>query len=198
MIREEEFKTVIGQMAWTYYIEWFHASNRFKPSVDTFKTSSLYSQFISFAKFVKQVHIVQPLLYIKIMVKDTIPPSMWKLPDAHGLYISKLNQILTPLKLVDISITTLYQYSDDNNINVSNVFDVITPNEVILMLQRHNLSPWLLLKSKKFINYLKYSTNEEERTQLEILINFKIWHNKFSKHQSEEKSIKLIVSELNL
>lgn len=199
MIRDEEFKSVLGQQAWTCYESWMFSMKRFKPAPDTFLVSSQYAYFMKFVKYARRVQMADVNAFIKIMIAEgNIPPSMWTLPEAHTLYLNKLDRLITPLQMVSISVDTLFDLSEEYGVPIGKLFGVISPNEVILLIQRRKLSPWLLLKSPKFAKFYKNHVSAEERIILTTIIKHEFWHKKFSKHQTEVDQIKGIVVELNL
>jgi len=102
------------------------------------------------------------------------------------------------LRMVDISIDTLFDLADDYGVPVSDIFNVVKPNEIIILIQRRKLSPWLLLKSKKFVDFYANATAADEKIIMKTLVKFQFWHAKFLKHKKEVEQIKTIVSELNL
>jgi len=197
--RSDEFKTIAGQLAWSCYQLWFKVSKRFEPTPDIFLESPMYNHFMHFAHFAKRVQVADVPSYVKIMVKENnIPPSMWTLPDAHAIYLNKLDRLISPLRMVDISIDTLFDLADDYGVPVSDIFNVVKPNEIIILIQRRKLSPWLLLKSKKFVDFYANATAADEKIIMKTLVKFQFWHAKFLKHKKEVEQIKTIVSELNL
>ena len=197
--RSDEFKTIDGQSAWACYQLWFKISKRFEPSPEIFLESTMYNQFMRFPRFAKRVQVADVPACIKIMVKeDNIPPSMWTDSEAHAIYLNKLDRLVSPLQMVDITIDTLFDLADDYDVPVSDIFNVIRPNEVILLVRRRKLSPWFLLKSRKFVNFCANSTSNEERIILKTIIKFEFWYAKFLKHKKEVEQIKKIVAELNL
>lgn len=199
MIRDEELKTVEGRQAWLNYERWMYQSRRFKPTVETFTVSSQYAYFMKFAKFCRRVQVADVNSFITIMINENnVPPSMWTLPEAHALYLNRLDRLITPMQMVSLSIDTLFNLAGEHNIDVSDIFDVLSPNELILMIQRRKLSPWLLLKSPKFANFYQNHTTTEEQIILKTIIKFDFWYEKFSKHKTEVEQIKGIVAELNL
>lgn len=199
MVRADEFKTIEGQQAWLCYEGWMYQSRRFKPDVETFLVSSQYVHFMKFAKFCRRVQVADIPSYITIMIKErNVPPSMWTLPEAHALYLNKLDRLITPMQMVSLSVDTLFDLAVEYGIDVSDVFDVISPNELILLIQRRKLSPWVLLKSPKFANFYTNHTSTEEQIILKTVIKFDFWYEKFSKHKTEVEQIKEIVAELNL
>lgn len=198
-VRHDEFKTAAGQVAWSSYQLWFKLSKNFVPNMDLFLISAQYAHFMKFAHFAKRVQVADIPSYVRIMFKaDNVPPSMWTLPEAHALYINRLDRLVSPLKMVDITIDTLFDLSEDYDVPVSNIFQVISPSAVIVLIQRRKLSPWLLLKSPKFVYFYNKSTSTEEQIILKTIIKFDFWYEKFSKHKKEVEQIKTIVAELNL
>jgi len=199
MIRDEEFKSIIGQQAWACYENWMYTSKRFKPSPEAFLASSQYVYFMKFVKYARRVQMADVNAFVKIMLKEgNVPPSMWTLPEAHALYLNKLDRLITPLQMVGISVDTLFDLAEEYDVPIHQLFDVISPNELILLIQRRKLSPWLLLKSPKFAAFYKNSVSAEERIILTTIIKHEFWYKKFSKHKTEVEQIKEIVVELNL
>lgn len=199
MIREEEARTIEGKMAWHCYCLWLQKAKRFTPTFDTFMESAQYTQFMKFAIFARAVQVADVQAYISIMISEnSIPPLMWTTPDAHSLYLCKLDRVVSPMHMVGISVDTLLELSETYNVGVSGIFDVVSPNEIIRLIQRRKLSQWLVLKSPKFIRFYMGNTSNEERVILDTLINVDFWYGKFSKHPDEIKLIKDIVIELNI
>lgn len=198
MIREEEFRTPIGQAAWLYYQKWMKAHHRQVPKSTSFLHSKFYSSFIRFANFVKRVSMPDVDAFINLMVNRDIHPSIWNTDDAYALYLEYLDRRGDPTKHAEITINTLFDIAEAAECEVCEVFDVLSPPEVIQLLRERRLSPWVLLNSKKFVQFFVSRVSPEERIIMESIIRPDYWKAKFEKHPDMLQNMKIYVSELKI
>jgi len=198
MSRVNESKTLIGQMAFTYYSTWMKLYKRNTPRHEAFLISKYYNAFIKFAQYIKDMQLVDVDLFIKLMVEKDFSPHLWTNDKVYVLYIEHLDRRTTPYKQANITITTLINIADDNNIDVSNVFSVLKINEILQHIRERRLSPWILLASGKFKKYLMEQTSPEERQLFEQLIRPVYWKQKFEKNPEAVQYMKVYVKELGI
>lgn len=198
MKREEDFRSVLGKAAWLHYKLWMKINRRSAPKPESFITSRYFNTFMSFAKFVKQVCLPDVERFIRLQKQQDIPPTMWTCDEIYERYTEYLDFKMPPAELVSITIGTLWDIADAGGVDISAVFECITPNEVIQLLRQRRLSPWLLMKSPKFIEFYTESTTGQERVILETLIKPDHWREQFEKHPEMVKKIPLYIAELKL
>lgn len=198
MKREQEAKSVIGQVAFEYYQTWLRLQNRMPPSIDTFISSNYFKTFFKFADFVKQMKLPIPHKFIRFMIDKKYQPTMWTNDEVYVQYMNFLDANADPTDLIKLSVKTLVSYSIDKNIDVSNVFDYMPFNEVLHMIRIRQLSPWLLLMSSKFKEIVtKCST--EQRMILETIIKPDFWNTKLINMEPSTKDlIKYYIQELRI
>lgn len=197
MKREAELKSPIGQAAWHYYQLWMRHKKRMPPPAAAFMTSKYFRTFINFAQFVKKVQLPLPDKFIWLMSKRDYPPTMWLNDEVYTQYLDFVDAKMPPIDQAKTSISTILDYADSHNIDVSDIFENINPNELIHLIRLRKLSPWLLLVSKKFAK-MYMSLNEEQQAILETLIKPDIWAEKKEKHKHDVNMIKLYVGELGI
>ncbi len=56
MIRDEEFRTPVGQAAWLYYQQWMKAYRRQAPKASSFLHSKYYNSFVRFANLANRTN----------------------------------------------------------------------------------------------------------------------------------------------
>lgn len=198
MQREEEFQSPIGQAAWNYYQKWMRTMKRMPPPPKSFLTSKYYRSFINFAKFAQKVDLPRPEKFIWLMVERSFQPTLWTSDDAYVLYLEFLDYKVSPLEQARLSVETLLNIADKNNIDVTDIFNVITANEIMHLLRTRRLSPWFLLNSKKFRQFYVEKTTPEQKIIIETIIRPEYWAEKFEKHPEDIKIIKRYVTEMNL
>ena len=77
------------------------------------------------------------------------------------------------------------------------VFEVLTGNEIIQLIRERKLSPWLLLRSRKFMTKVELMSTEE-KSILEHLIRVDYWRQKFQSKTDDKEYMDKLVKELDL
>lgn len=198
MKRLEELQTPEGQAGWQYYQMWMRAQKRMAPPAKSFLASKYYRTFINFAKHVKTVGLPKPEKFIWLMKEKELQPTIWTNDEVYSMYIEFLDRQSLPLEQAKLSVETLLNIADKKCIDVCDVFDNLTPNEVLQLIRRRQLSPWLLLFSKKFKQLFKEKASTEQRIILETMIRGDYWAEKLASHPKEQLAIKQLVTELNV
>lgn len=198
MKRQEEIQTPTGQAALYYYQLWFTCMKKIPPNAGTFVTSHYYRTFVNLVAFFQRVNITKPDKFIWLMVEKKYPPTMWAIDAAYASYMDFLEHGVLPMEQVNTSIDTLFSLAEARNIDVSSVFDVIHPNDIIHMIRTRSLSPWLLLTSKKFKGFFINKATPEQQQIMETLIRPDTWSQRFVKNKPLVEKIKLCVAELGV
>ena len=191
-------KTVEGQAAYNIYVEWMQSYNRKAPDMETFLSSRYFNTFISFVRFLKFIGLSNNYkTYMNMMIKRDISPMLWERSECYQLYLDALDKEVHPMKNVEISIDTLLKCSEVLEINVGDVFTKMKFTELFHFIQTRKLSPWLLLCSKKFKQFLS-KLDQNEYTELMRLIVPEIWAERLANNRDVVEEIKLVVKELEL
>jgi len=199
MIREDDFKSTTGQAAWHYYKDWMKVKHKSVLSAsDAFKNSKYFNAFFNFSKFVKKTQIPDVKVFIDLMVRTGVDPNFWTRDAAYRRYLEHITRKLPAKDLAKITIKTLFDIAEAAETEVSEVFDSLTPNEVIQLLHQRRISPWILLNSKKFADFYINHTTKEEKIILETIINPEYWKHRFENHPQDLEIIKQYISELGL
>jgi len=132
------------------------------------------------------------------MREKDIAPAIWNSDAVYAIYLEFLDRKGDPNKQAEITINTLFDIAEEHECEVSDVFDVLTPNEVIHYLRQRRLSPWVLLNSKKFQQFFINKVSPEERIIMESIIRPHYWGQKFESRPDARELMRTYVSELNL
>ncbi len=197
MLREAEFKTIIGQMAWEYYKLWlkikYNNSNNNSPA---FKTSNYFTAFNNFARFVQKTSMPFVDRCIATMVSRRIDPKNWTSPAAYRQHLNYIEHKLPFNDAVNLSFDTLFEIAEAGGVDIVDVFTVITPAELIQFLTQRLISPWVLLHSGKFTSFYQKQTSLNERVYLDALINADHWEVVFKNNPKNREKIKKYMEEL--
>lgn len=198
MRRHEEFQTPIGQAAWIYYGKWLKIKKRQVPRAEAFLQSKFYKPLIRFAKFVKRVGLPDIDLFIWLMNDKDTPPVLWTNDDVYAMYLEFLDRTADPYKRAQTTVDTLFQIAEAADCDVSETFDVLTGPELIQLLRERRLSPWMILFSKKFKEFLTQRASPEEVTIIQTIIRPAHWKERFTKAPEVVAKMQEYVSALNL
>ena len=198
MKRDAELRTVIGQAAWMYYQTWMKTGRKLVPQPKSFLGSRFYDSFIRFAYHVKKVHLPDVNGFIQFMRDHNMYPAMWTSDQVYPKYLEYLDRRSPPTKRASTTIDTLYTYAEAGGVDVGDVFDILDVSDVIALLRRRSISPWILLHSTKFKLFFANRTNGQEKIILNSLIRLDFWVEKFAKNPKIVEMMKEFVKELNL
>jgi hypothetical protein len=198
MIRDEDFKTPIGQAAWLFYQKWMKAHRRHVPKVSAFLHSKFYNSFFKFAEFSKRTKIPDVDVFIWLMKEKDISPTIWTNDQVYVLYLEFVDHKLSPAKHAEITVNTLFDLSNNYGCDIAEVFNNIEPTEVIQLLRQRRLSPWILLHSSKFKQFFINKVSTEAKIIMESIIRPYYWSKKFKECQKDVSRMKLYVAELSL
>ena len=127
-----------------------------------------------------------------------MPPSIWINDEIYASYIEFVDKKSDPNKQAKQTIEYLFKIADEYQVDVADVFEVLDPNDVILLLHRRQLSPWILIHSTKFKQFLITKTNDDQRLIMETIIRPNYWVKKKAKHPEIVAQMKKYVRELDL
>lgn len=189
-----------GISAYKYYIKWLKSSGKSVKYIDkhSFIHSTQYNHFVSFVDFIAEKGIPDPNLYIAFMISKDLPPQHWKRDDALEEFLEFYDCDISPKKHITKSVDTILRLADALECNPSNIFEYLDNNTVLVLVQSRKISPWLLLNSTRFKDYLRNNASAKERNYIQKHINPAKWKKILEKNSELLPDIRLILKELDL
>lgn len=194
-VRWELLSTILGQNALKYYECWHKMCNRVPPHASTFLVSTYFQSFVTFAEFVKNVKLPNPSHYMRIMIEKKLQPPSWTRDDVYVMFIETMDNAKDPIEHITISLSTILSFCEKADLTPVEFFQYLTPPELAQLIRQRHLSPWLLLNSSLFKNYL-LSCNESDQQLLEVVIRPDFWKQKFLANPDGVKKAKKYIKEL--
>jgi len=199
MTREAQFSSLNGQTAWDYYKKWLTLQRRRAVcSGISFKKSKYFNSFYTFVEFKHKVNMPDVDIYMELMVNEEISPTFWTRDEAYRKYLTHLAYNTPINKLVELTISTLFDVADFMEVDVSEVFTVLHTNDIIQLLRQRTISPCILLNSRKFADFYKNRTTAEERTIISTIVDSKTWEKRLNNNEADATALKKYVTELGL
>jgi hypothetical protein len=197
MDKADMLKTAVGQSAYAHYSAWMIKMRRRPPPIDTFATSSYFTQFIKFAEFCRDVGLPSPDKYVELMVDRKISPSLWTRNECYSIYLEWNDRQSTPYEQATISVDTILKIAEAAEKTPADAFKVLEPSEIVQFLIERKFTPWLLLCSKAFKEKLQVMS-EDEQKQIMRLIGINYWATKLERNPEVVKEMQLIAKELGI
>lgn len=197
MLRSQELKTPDGLAAYAYYAEWMKMNKYKAPSIETFASSRYFQAFMKFNIFCQRISLQTPHLYMKLMVEKDLSPTMWVRDQCHGIYLEWQDKTSDPFEQIKITVNTISKAAEIGDVEPKYVFTLLSTAEILELIRRGLLSPWLLLCSTAFKEMLT-KMDEDERGALLAIVNVTYWSAKMSAKPSVVEAAKQIAVELGI
>lgn len=199
MIRAEQIQTNQGLTALSYFQDWMRHHRKVKADSKMFEVSKHFDQFMAFVAFAQQVNLAEPRYFIQWCVKRKYTPDMWTSSEVYGLYLEHLDALDSTdvdarLKSSERMFLKLAKAFD---CNVDEVFEKLHPSDITLLIQTRKITPWILLRSKKFMMFLN-SCSDEEQQIISNLIRPEYWQKRIKQDKQAVEKASQLVKELNL
>lgn len=192
-------KTRQGMSTYELYLHWRKTNGRSATTVNTFVASRYYTGFVKFYKFSRNVGLPEPKMFIEFANDKGLLPNTWLNMELYDAYVLHFDTNISPMKLAELSLKTLYALSNILECDVSDVFDHLETHEIAQLINERKLSPWLLLNSKSFMRFLnRIAKNKSDTIVLKSVLDSDSWYNKFFNDPSTVAKMREICSKINL
>lgn len=189
-----------GVAMYSKYLYWLKKSGKSIKYVDehTFIHSTQYNYFDRFLTFCSEKGIPDINLYIERMIKKDIIPQHWTRDDVLEHFLEYYDCDISPKIHISKSVDTILRLSDALECETSDIFNELDNKTILILLQSRKLSPWLLLNSAKFKEYLVKSASAKERDYIQRHINPAKWKKILDKNSKLLSDIRVILKEFGL
>lgn len=193
-------ETGSGLSAYKYYLKWLKSSGKSVKYIDehTFIHSTQYNHFINFISMAKEQGIPDRNIFVRIMAKQGIMPQHWCKDYVISFFLEQYDTTINPIKHIDKSIETILELSRGLECEPRELFKILDNDVMLILIKSRKLSPWLLLNSNEFRNYLINRASAKEREYIQKYINPKKWKKILDKNKRVKNNVKYILKELNL
>jgi len=194
------FDTPLGSAAFFYYKEWLRLKNKnTNITGETFLQTKYFSSFINFIKFSNRMLLPDRSSFIKYVVQLNLLPIHWCSDEVYIEYIRNLDTHFTPLQQAQVTKKTVHELATIFDCDTGNIFMHLLPGDFLRLLKARKLSPWILLLSTKFRQYLMNKISREVHSIVtDTIINPSVWKHKFENNKSMVELMREEVQKLKL
>lgn len=195
--RADYMATNKGKSAFYCYEMW-NSLRGFKVNgVETFMDSKYFKSIERFIKFCNSTGIPDRKHYIEYMISKEVMPFNWTNPEIYDEYIQHFDNTKTPEEMARISMDTLFDLADLFDCEINEVLSHMYASDLMKLVVARKLSPWILLPSKSFKNYMRTEVTAEQTVLINSTINYDIWGRKFRENPEAVQQMKEIVKEMD-
>lgn len=189
-----------GVVMYRNYLFWLRKSGKSVKYVDehTFIHSTQYNYFQRFSTFVSEKGIPDINLYIETMIKKELVPQHWTRDDVLEYFLEYYDCEISPKIHISKSVDTILRLAEALECETSEIFEELDNKTMLILLQSRKLSPWLLLNSNKFKQYLIKRASAKERDYIQKHINPAKWKKILNSNSKLLKEIRVIIQEFDL
>jgi len=197
---EHVTKKPTGISAYRYYLTWLKVSGKSTKYIDehTFIHSTQYNHLVNFVAMCKERGVPDRDEFIKIMIKKNISPQNWCGDSVFKLFLEEYDTKVDPIKHIDKTVDTILRLSDALECDPEEIFYLLDNDTMLTLIKTRKLSPWLLLNSNKFKEYLITKASAKEREYIQKYINPKKWKGILENNTKITQTVKVIVEEFDL
>lgn len=190
-------KSKMGRNAFFYYSEWRRKKGFKVVDESTFLTSKFFKSFINFIEFCNEKMIPERLGFIDLMVQKDVSPLHWCNDFYYEYYVEKFDNIYSPIKQIEISLEFLNKLREKADCELNEILFNIHPIDLMRLIAKRKISPWLLLFMQSFQKYCKH-LDKEQKILMSTIVPISIWQQNFTKNKEAVDKIKKLMKTLNI
>lgn len=179
-LRKDELKSLKGQKAFKDYMYWLRKYKKNNSAnVDSFVNSKFFISFMELQDFFVDKGIPDKRLYMDFMMKKQVTPILWRMNDAYLQFIDHFDLEIGIDRKIDLTISLIDKLASIFECERFEVFYKLLPSEISRLIFERRLSPWVLLCSKSFLNYLSSIKNPVQYNLITTTIGMDEWKKRF-------------------
>lgn len=168
-LRIDDCRTMQGAIAFDAYNYWMKKTRKGEQTIQTFMKSRFFMSCMRFAEFYLKTSIGPMEKYIDFMIKKNYDFPMWASHAVYAEFIFHYDSIYSPNEQWVWTFDILEQRCIDHQCQLSEVFVNMGYDDVIDLVLKRKLSPWYLMVSPSFWDWLKTLEQVQKDTLIESL-----------------------------
>lgn len=153
-------------------------------TIEEFIDSPYYIDFVRFGNYLVSIKPVNMSQFIDFVIHSGIKLKDWSQDFVYEKYIEDLIKRESDDVAVERSITTMEEWSKDNNTQLCDFFQSINLNEAAHLIKYGKISPWVLYLSESGDTLIK-KFNQDHIKLIGNIIDPPFWHKKFNSKKDD-------------
>jgi len=188
--RSQERTDPVGQLAFMSYQRFYQLTQGGKERTwDQFAKSAYYLAFMKFARYMRTVDAVNPMLFIDWVIKKQIKLDHWARDTTYTKYLIEYIKTEGADSAVERSFTTMQKWADEQAASFEHYLMYANPNRIVSDLSNGRISPWLLWATKTGREFLA-KLNEDQLNAIANVIDPDHWKRRLNDWPVDLETVK--------
>lgn len=162
-----------------------------------FVESSFYLDFVKFARYLNDLHAVNPKAFVDFLLTNGIELKKWQSDSIYSIYVRELAKKETPDAAVERNILLMEQWAIDTEYHWTEFFEKIKTPLATSWIKSGRISPWVLYTANSAKKLLE-RMSDEQLLIVEKSLDTNFWGEKLKRNTDEVSRIKEILDEAGL
>lgn len=183
-LRDQERRNPDGQLAFTVYDKFYQQTQRKTRTWEQFAASPYYNGFCKFAKYIRSMDVVSPMLFVDWVIKNNIKLENWSKDSTYERYLTQLLANESVDSAITRTIEYMQEWATQNNLTLDQYLYHAGSNKITHDIISGRITPWILYGTKTGQTVL--STLNEEQVHLIIkYIDPTVWSKKINEQPED-------------
>ena len=188
--RSQERTDPVGQLAFMSYQRFYQLTQGGKERTwDQFAKSAYYLAFMKFARYMRTVDAVNPMLFIDWVIKKQIKLDHWARDTTYNKYLVEDIKTEGADSAIERSFTTMQKWADEQAASFEHYLVYANPNRIVSDLSNGRISPWMMWATKTGREFLG-KLNEDQLNAIATVIDPDHWNRRLKDWPVDLETVK--------
>jgi len=183
-LRHQEGQTADGKLAFTVYDKFYQQTQRKSKTWEQFADSPYYNGFTKFAKYIRSMDVVNPMLFVDWVIKNNIKLEYWSRDTTYERYLTQLLANESAENGIERTFHHMQEWAEQNKLTLDQYLYHANTNKIVHDIISGRVSPWLLYGTKTGQELLSRFNDD----QVHLIIRYidpTVWYNKIKEETDQ-------------
>jgi hypothetical protein len=196
-LREQDRKSPDGALALTVYDKFYQQTQRKTKTWDQFSTSPYYNGFMKFAKYIRSMDVVNPLLYVDWVIKNNVKLDAWAKDSTYERYLTQLLANESVDSGITRTLSYMQEWADQHGLTFEQYMYHTSPNKLVRDIASGRITPWILYGTTAGQSLLA-KLNEEQVHLIIKYIDPDVWTKKIQTQQDDLTFVRDVLAQAGI
>ena len=190
-LRHQESLSPDGKLAFAVYDKFYQQTQRKSKTWEQFAESPYYNGFTKFAKYIRSMDVVNPMLFVDWVIKNNIKLEYWAKDTTYERYLTQLLANESAANGIERTFHHMQEWAEENNLTFEQYLYHASTNKIVHDIISGRISPWLLYGTKTGQEVLAKFNDE----QVHLIIRYidpAVWYDKIKEETDQMEFVRSI------
>lgn len=196
-LRDQERKSPDGQLAFSVYDKFYQQTQRKNKTWEQFADSPYYNGFMKFAKYIRSMDVVNPMLFVDWIIKNNIRLDAWAKDSTYERYLTQLLANESADAGITRTLTYMHEWAEQYGLTFEQYLYHASTNKITSDIVSGRITPWVLYGTVSGQSVLG-KLNEEQVHLIIKYIDPDVWNKKIRDQQDELSLVREVCSQAGI